>query len=145
MDFLSTVGALSLAYIAFKLARLIFVYFLRPPKSFEKYRGTWAGAPLLCYCNWIVVTGASWGVGYGFCKQLAKRGVNIVLISRTKERLEEVAKELGKMKCLMIIVLEGKYKIKTRVLTFDFDTQEATLYDTLNDKTKDLKVTILGT
>jgi 17beta-estradiol 17-dehydrogenase / very-long-chain 3-oxoacyl-CoA reductase len=36
---------------------------------------------------WAVVTGATDGIGLEFCKQLAKRGFNIVMISRTQEKL----------------------------------------------------------
>jgi NADP-dependent 3-hydroxy acid dehydrogenase YdfG len=41
------------------------------------------------------VTGASDGIGKAYCIELAKRGFNVMLISRTKSKLDEVAKELG--------------------------------------------------
>ena len=40
--------------------------------------------------GWAVVTGASDGIGAAFCEQLAQSGFNIVLISRTKSKLEAV-------------------------------------------------------
>ena len=42
-----------------------------------------------------VVTGASDGIGKAYCHELAKQGLNVVLMSRTKAKLEAVAEELS--------------------------------------------------
>jgi short-subunit dehydrogenase len=42
-----------------------------------------------------LITGASAGLGVEFARQLSKRGHSLVLVARRKERLEELAKELG--------------------------------------------------
>lgn len=55
-------------------------FFLRPATSFEAYRQDWA-----------VVTGASRGLGEAFSIALARRGLNLVLIARSREALEQVA------------------------------------------------------
>jgi short-subunit dehydrogenase len=44
--------------------------------------------------SWAIVTGSSEGIGLGFCHELARRGFNIILLSRTKAKLEKAAKEL---------------------------------------------------
>ena len=49
-----------------------------------------------------LVTGASAGLGVEFARQLSKRGHRIVLAARRKERLEELAKELGKARAVAI-------------------------------------------
>src|SRR4051812_18642934 len=41
------------------------------------------------------ITGASAGLGVEFARQLSRRGHALVLVARRKERLEELAKELG--------------------------------------------------
>jgi hypothetical protein len=49
-----------------------------------------------------LVTGASAGLGVEFARQLSKRGHRLVLAARRKERLHELAKELGKARAVAI-------------------------------------------
>ncbi|XP_056428948.1 17-beta-hydroxysteroid dehydrogenase type 3-like [Hyla sarda] len=46
------------------------------------------------YGRWAVVTGATDGIGKAYALELAKRGLNVVLISRTLEKLKRVAAEI---------------------------------------------------
>jgi hypothetical protein len=46
------------------------------------------------YGKWAVVTGATDGVGKAYAFELARRGMNIILISRTESKLRNVAKEI---------------------------------------------------
>ena len=41
------------------------------------------------------MTGASDGIGKAYCHELAKQGLNVVLISRSKGKLDAVAEELS--------------------------------------------------
>lgn len=41
--------------------------------------------------EWALVTGASSGIGQEYCRQLAARGVNVVLVARRHERLATLA------------------------------------------------------
>lgn len=62
----------------------------------------WKYNPLRCSHNlsrrygkcWAVVTGASSGIGYGYAIALAKRGFNVILVARRKDRLEVLRKEV---------------------------------------------------
>jgi len=49
-----------------------------------------------------LITGASAGLGVEFARQLSKRGHRLVLAARRKERLEELAKELGTARAVAI-------------------------------------------
>jgi short-subunit dehydrogenase len=43
-----------------------------------------------------IVTGASSGIGLAAARQMAARGARVALVARTREKLEELARELGK-------------------------------------------------
>merc|ERR1711934_125659 len=59
--------------------------------------------------EWAVVTGASEGIGAAYCEVLAKKGLNIVLISRSAEKLKSTEDKLK----------EKFPAINTRCIPFD--------------------------
>lgn len=59
--------------------------------------------------EWAVITGATDGIGKAFAELLAKKGLNIFLISRSTDKLQTVASEI-----------EDKYKVKTKTFAADF-------------------------
>ena len=69
--------------------------------------------------KWAMITGCTSGIGKSFSEELANIGFNVVLISRNLSKLEIQAKEI-----------ESKYKVKTKIIQFDFT------HDILSDKSK---------
>lgn len=60
------------------------------------------------YGPWALVTGASSGIGAEFCRQIAARGLNIILVARSTDKLEALATEI-----------QQAHKVETRVITAD--------------------------
>lgn len=83
--FLSTVGLATLSYLTYTLTRQASIYLL--PSQLPRYnrRGT----------NWALVTGATDGIGFGFCQELCARGFNVILHGRNPEKLARRAAELN--------------------------------------------------
>ncbi|MGO0059789.1 SDR family NAD(P)-dependent oxidoreductase [Brevibacillus fluminis] len=55
--------------------------------------------------KWALVTGASSGIGEQFARQLAKQGSNLVLVARSKSKLESLASELQKLYGIKAVVI----------------------------------------
>ncbi|HMZ68009.1 MAG TPA: SDR family NAD(P)-dependent oxidoreductase [Chitinophagales bacterium] len=60
------------------------------------------------YGAWAVITGASSGIGAEYAKQIAAKGLNIVLVARRKARMEALASEL-----------EQNFNIQTKIVECD--------------------------
>ncbi len=62
----------------------------------------------MTYGPWGLVTGTTAGIGKQLADQLASRGLNLVLVARRKEILEEQSEKL-----------KSKYRIKTQIIQAD--------------------------
>lgn len=83
------------------------------------------------YGSWAVVTGASEGIGKGYAIQLAKRGMNVVIMSRSQEKLEKVANEI-----------KEKYPVEVMILAVDFLSGQE-VYPQIAEKIQDLDIGVL--
>ena len=62
-----------------------------------------------------LITGASSGIGEAFARTLAARGMHVILVARTKQRLRELAQELVQT-----------YNVRAEVIPADLSQEHAT-------------------
>ncbi|OGT64881.1 MAG: hypothetical protein A2W69_01390 [Gammaproteobacteria bacterium RIFCSPLOWO2_02_47_7] len=60
------------------------------------------------YGPWALITGASSGIGMEFARQIAEKGLNLVLVARREDRLKTLAEEL-----------RGKHSIDVKIIGAD--------------------------
>ncbi|XP_042499096.1 very-long-chain 3-oxoacyl-CoA reductase 1-like [Macadamia integrifolia] len=101
---LSLLGFICLSKFSFILLRWVYVSFLRPGKNLEKY-GSWA-----------LVTAPTDGIGKGFAFQLARKGLNLVLVGRNPDKLKDVSDAIR--------AKFGNIKIKNVVVDFSGDLSQ---------------------
>ncbi|CAN9513091.1 unnamed protein product [Ophioblennius macclurei] len=80
--------------------------------------------------EWAVVTGASEGIGRAYAFALAERGMNVVIMSRTRLKLDMVAKEIGDATGQTV-----------KVIATDFINEN--VFSEIEDRLKDLDIGIL--
>jgi len=79
------------------------------------------------------VTGATDGIGKAYAFELAKKGLSVLLLSRTEEKLKEVESEI-----------KAKYgKVKVDYLAIDFGNFDAAARKKVEDKISSLDVGVL--
>ncbi|KAA6427626.1 MAG: hypothetical protein FRX49_02289 [Trebouxia sp. A1-2] len=91
------IGLIVVLRLVLTITKAVWVYFLRPGQNLRKL-GSWA-----------VVTGATDGIGRALCDNLARKGLNVLLISRTESKLVAAAEEVAK-----------KYNVQTKYTVVDF-------------------------
>jgi uncharacterized protein len=82
------------------------------------------------YGPWAIVAGASEGLGAAYARELAGRGLNLILIARRQELLQALATQLSE-----------QYKIRTKPLTLDLSVHNAA--EQIIQHTMDLDVGLL--
>ncbi len=80
--------------------------------------------------SWAVVTGASDGIGQAFAEQLAAKGMNIVLVARRQELLNQLASKLRQT-----------HVIDVRIVASDLSLPQGNAV--LFDATKDIDISML--
>ncbi|KAF4974792.1 hypothetical protein FZEAL_8346 [Fusarium zealandicum] len=123
---LAGIGALVLGSKLLSYLQLVLSAFVLGGTNLRKY-----GKP----GTWAVVTGASDGLGKEYALQLAAKGFNLVLVSRTMSKLEALALEI-----------EQKYPgngLQTKTLAMDFSQNNDSDYERLRELIQGLDVGIL--
>uniref|UniRef100_A0A8C2PEE5 17beta-estradiol 17-dehydrogenase n=1 Tax=Capra hircus TaxID=9925 RepID=A0A8C2PEE5_CAPHI len=103
-----------------RFSKCIFLHFCKVlPRSFLKSMGEWA-----------VITGAGDGIGKAYSFELARQGFNVVLISRTLEKLQAIAAEI-------------EWTIGSTVKIIQADFAKDDIYEYIKEKLKGLEIGIL--
>ncbi|CAL8292209.1 unnamed protein product [Boreogadus saida] len=80
--------------------------------------------------KWAVVTGATDGIGKSYAEELARRGFSMMLISRSQDKLDDVAKSLG-----------HQFKVETRTIAVDFGRSD--IYEKIDAGLAGLEIGVL--
>ncbi|EDW90215.1 inactive hydroxysteroid dehydrogenase-like protein 1 [Drosophila yakuba] len=107
---------------------------LRTPYKLLKIRYFNDSRPTLKerFGDWAAVTGASDGIGKEYAKELARQNINVVLIARSEEKLQAVAKEIA----------ESGAGVQTKIVIADF-TKGSEVYEHIEKETANLPISIL--
>jgi 17beta-estradiol 17-dehydrogenase / very-long-chain 3-oxoacyl-CoA reductase len=82
MSFVELLVKFVIIYFAFKFAYFFYKNFIRQRLALSRRYGK---------NSWVLVTGATEGIGKGFCEEFAKEGFNIILVSRNIEKLKNTS------------------------------------------------------
>ncbi|CAH2324522.1 Hypothetical predicted protein [Pelobates cultripes] len=83
------------------------------------------------YGGWAVVTGATDGIGKAYAEELASFGINIILISRNRDKLQTVSESIA-----------TTYGVKTSFIEADFNKGRE-VFPAIKEALKDVDVGIL--
>lgn len=122
---IQTLGLYVLGNIIYGVWRIVEeIYLIKEKNLPEEYgKGTWA-----------IVTGATNGIGFGFVKQLAKRGMNVILIARNQEKLDARMKEVkAEFPSVQVKSVKADFKEST----------DPSLFERIDKEIGDLEVSVL--
>ncbi|KAJ3640123.1 hypothetical protein Zmor_003439 [Zophobas morio] len=121
-------GLVCISILGFQVVRFLFRFFYN---NFIAVNLKINAVDLKDAGRWAVVTGATDGIGKAYAEMLAKTGLNVVLISRSREKLETVAKDIV-----------SKYGIETKIIEADF-TNTDRIYTEIDKQLTGLEVGVL--
>lgn len=121
-------GYAAITFVVYKILQslyaTIFPYLFAVPHNLQVLAGA----------KWAVVTGSTDGIGLAYAYELAKKGFDLVLISRTQDKLNKVAKEIK----------EKHTSTNIKTISFDFTNANLEDYESrIFSQLKDLEIGVL--
>ncbi|KAK9509331.1 hypothetical protein O3M35_006672 [Rhynocoris fuscipes] len=123
-NFFYYIGLISFVYVVLKILVILWV------TVDEHILTIFRKQDFTFYGQWAVITGSTDGIGKGFAKELASKGVDICLISRNEQKLQNTAKEI-----------ENTYGVKTKYIVADFTNPD--IYKHIRENMAELDIGIL--
>ncbi|KAI6183344.1 17beta-hydroxysteroid dehydrogenase [Aphelenchoides bicaudatus] len=109
---LRAAGYVGLAVVFYKLVialyHIFYPYLIATPKNLKSLAGA----------KWAVVTGSTDGIGKAYAFELARKGFDLVLISRTQSKLDDTANEI-----------KQQYQVDIKTIAFDFSNPNLSEYE----------------
>ncbi|SNX84042.1 related to 17-beta-hydroxysteroid dehydrogenase [Melanopsichium pennsylvanicum] len=124
------IGALATGTFFIRLAHLFADCYILPGKPLSKFG---ANKKDFSKATWAIITGATDGIGREFSLQLARKGFNILLVSRSPEKLGAVAAEIE----------AASPGVRTKTQAIDFALGDEKQYEGLEHTVKDLNIGVL--
>ncbi|XVF85121.1 hypothetical protein PTKIN_Ptkin17bG0092900 [Pterospermum kingtungense] len=119
---LSFLGFLTFLKHSISLLNWVFTTFFRAPKDLTNKYGSWA-----------LITGATDGIGKAYACQLARRGLNLILVSRNFDKLKTVSAEI-----------QAEFPhTKTKIVVHDFSSDVSTGAKLIEEAVKEVEVGVL--
>lgn len=121
-DLAIIVGTIILARVLLQFFVSFYKYFLRPAKKLNKFG------------QWAVVTGATDGIGKAYAMALAKKGINVLIISRTEAKLKAVKEEID---------AKGYSGVEVDYVVCDYSNFDTKAKETVTKKMQRLDIGVL--
>ncbi|CAH0595086.1 unnamed protein product [Chrysodeixis includens] len=122
-SYLELAALACVAYVVIRLVKFIFgvvyTYAIGPAIN---------AVDLKAQGKWALVTGCTDGIGKEYARQIAQRGLNIVLISRSMDKLKATAQEI-----------ENEFKVSTKIIQVDFSGSDE-IYQHIAKEIADLEI-----
>jgi len=113
-DILAVVGLICVGKVAVDTSMAFLnalrIFFLSKVRSLTNFKER--------YGPWAIITGATDGIGKEYARELARLGLNIILMSRSIDKLTKVAQEIGESSILTIYFSITVYKPPTFINYF---------------------------
>jgi len=115
-----TLGVILGLYLLKRVVEFVYAHFIY--KNPTNYKG-----------KWVVITGATAGIGEGFAHEFSKRGANLIIAVRSEQKASDLKK-----------TLEEKYKNEVKIAIIDFEkASRSDIKDSLSKVIGSTKIDVL--
>jgi len=115
------IGGAVILYFVVNAIYFVYLRLFYKSRYFENFAG-----------NWALISGSSYGTGEALARSLAKRRINVVLMARSKQKLQALAKEI-----------EETYNVRTEIIALDAFDEASNLATLISSALTNINISIL--